>query len=495
MKKFIHHGEWYVPGNTVRLSGRLLFKEKSKKIILEIFGDKYIDGAPVVNSSEGRDPRYHSTNYNDDFREVHPLINGKTMSVITLYNSRWSGTEEIGIDLYLIKYEVQFAFFGTHISLTTDLLVSSAILIFPYLSTWFDGPESLDKLKEIEHKKFSQYGYSNNRNEVTPIPVKGDLQLAIFDDYSKGREIWGVNHSIKFQKKIDFIYKVPVAFSQFLHDVGNFRGLLEFCHGRPVNQKLLNIYFDKPCQVGNYTLHGTDNVEKHSRHQNYMLLSRWIMERQDLESVIKKWFANISYNSMYDIYSDSNNWFQNTGAILSNVMFNNRFLNIVQALESWCKKNTIVKVMDKGKAEEQKKEFEKNKKAVLALIKDSKQKEWCNANLNYQVEEKRRSGLEKMLAGLIASNEHILTPIFGKSQIIDFFPGFASRIRNNLSHGLQEKTSQGEVLSIFFQVGQILLAICILKTLEVKNIKQKIEHFDDFQRSIYQVKLTKLKFV
>ncbi|MDQ6890738.1 MAG: hypothetical protein M3Z56_10735, partial [Bacteroidota bacterium] len=351
MSKSIHNGEWYVPGNGYKSPGRLRFKDNSKKIILEIFGDKYIDGAPVINSSEGRDPRYNSKNYNDDFRELHLLVNGKTLSDITLYNSRWNGTEDVGKDLYLIKYEVQFAFFGTHIAAATDLFVRSATLIFPYLSTWFDGGESLNKLKEIEHKKFSQYGYWNNKGEVTPIQVKEGLQLNIFDEFSKGREVLGVHRSVKFQKKIDFNYNVHVPFSQLLGDVGLFGRLLEFCHGRPINKKLLTVQFDKSCSVGNYTLHDGEDVEKHSQHQNYMLLSKWIMDRQKLESVIKKWFANTSYDSIYDIYSDSNNWFHNTSAILSNVMFNNRFLNIVQALESYCKKNFQLKLVDKDKVE------------------------------------------------------------------------------------------------------------------------------------------------
>jgi hypothetical protein len=63
-----------------------------------------------------------------------------------------------------------------------------------------------------------------------------------------------------------------------------------------------------------------------------------------------------------------------------------------------------------------------------------------------------------------------------------------------LSHGEQERTSQGEALHVFFQVGQILLAICILRTLGVKDIGQKITHYDDFQRIIYHVKHTRLKF-
>src|SRR5690242_5393680 len=263
MNKISYNGEWYVAGSDIKLPGRLLFKDKEKKILLEIFGDKYIDGAPVINSSEGRDPRYNSKNYNDGFQELHILVNGKTISDITLYNVRWAGTEGIGRDLYLINYEVQFVFFGTNISETNNLLVQSATVIFPYLSSWFDGWESLNKLKEIEKISFSQFGYSVNTNQVVPLKVKKGLQLVILDQYKKGMEVLGGERSVKFQKVVGFQYDKGVLFSELLADIGIFGRLLEFCHGKPINKKLETVTFDKMTQVGNYTLHNGDDVEKH----------------------------------------------------------------------------------------------------------------------------------------------------------------------------------------------------------------------------------------
>jgi hypothetical protein len=489
------NGEWFLPGSSLKLPGRLLFKEKSKKIILQIFGDKYIEGEPVI-SPEPKDKRYHSKNYNDKYANAHLLINGIGRETVTLYNARWAGTKDIGKDIYLIKYDIQFVFFGSHITSIDTFLLTSATLIFPYLSTWFDGWESLDKMRIFEDKEFSLSDFIHNKKAVPPVHVRDGLQFIIYDEYRKSMKEIGVHHSVRFQKKIDFQYDNPVSFEGLLDDISIFGKLLEFCFGKQINEKLLSVTFhgdNKRLLVGNYSLHHGESINQHSQHQNYILLSRWIMESQDLISVIQKWYSNKSFFSIYDIYNDSNYWFQHEQAILSNVMFNNRFLNIVQGLESFYHKTNPGK--NKIKNEIAKNEFEKNKKLILASIKDKQLKEWTNSNLNFKEKIKKPPNLEKILTLVIQSNNEILIPIFGKSEIVDFFPRFASKIRNNLSHGLHEKTYQGEVLHVMFHFGQILLAICILKSLEVADIKKKIQHYDNFKRSIYEIQISKLKFV
>ena len=136
--------------------------------------------------------------------------------------------------------------------------------------------------------------------------------------------------------------------------------------------------------------------------------------------------------------------------------------------------------------------FEKNKKDVLLKIENKKLKEWCNSNLSLKKKDIRNPKLETILFNIILSFDDVISPIFGENDMIKYFPKFASKVRNNLSHGLNDETDQGDALRAFFQIGQILLAVCILKTLEVYEIKNKIIHYDNFERYIYEIRSTRL---
>jgi len=165
-------------------------------------------------------------------------------------------------------------------------------------------------------------------------------------------------------------------------------------------------------------------------------------------------------------------------------MFNNRFLNIVQGLEAYFRKFLTIESQSKN-------EFDKNKKDILSAIKDPHLKHWFNDNFKY----KKYPNIYDKLKIVIESVNDIILPIFGKNEIVEFFPNFSKVIRNNLSHGLHDKTFQGDALNPFFNFGQILLAICILKTLDVENIGAKIMHYDRFARNILDLKKANLEFV
>jgi len=189
-----------------------------------------------------------------------------------------------------------------------------------------------------------------------------------------------------------------------------------------------------------------------------MLVSKWRMEKSELDSLIKKWFANNKFYNIYDIYIESNNWFQNSNSILSNVMFNNRFLNIVQGLESYYINVLKSKNSNQLDLEKTKVIFEQNKKKVLSKIEgDPDLRMWCNSNLAHKHKSILQPKLETILFKIILSLNDIISPIFGESDMIRHFPIFASRVRNNLSHGLNSKTDQGDALRAFFQIAQILL--------------------------------------
>lgn len=102
--------------------------------------------------------------------------------------------------------------------------------------------------------------------------------------------------------------------------------------------------------------------------------------------------------------------------------------------------------------------------------------------------------LEDILIEVITQLQPMLDPLLGKNEVIASFSRFASVTRNHLSHGTHVKTDQGEALPIFFNAGQLLLGICILQTLNVAEIVEKVSHYDAFQQILLQLQRTKLVF-
>ena len=130
MNESINTGEWFIPESNLKLPGRLLFDDENNKIILELFGDKYLDGNPIIISDPDRDKRYHSKLYNHNHERWHSVVLGVANGYITLYKCSWEGVQDIGKDLYSVKYKCDFVFFNIHAISVDDLLIESGTFIF-----------------------------------------------------------------------------------------------------------------------------------------------------------------------------------------------------------------------------------------------------------------------------------------------------------------------------------------------------------------------------
>ena len=227
----IDNGEWFIPSCETTLPGRLFFNDKENKITLETFGNKYLSGEPMVIIDPERDKKYHSKNYNHSYQERYPLINGNTIGKITLYNCRWAGTEDIGKELYIVKYDVQFVFWGVHVKSVNDFYIKSATLQYPYLGSWYDGWEAQGKMEIFENNNIGSSGHKNNLDEISPISIPEGPDIFIYDSFSKRMETIGVHHSMKYQKLLKFEYKNSILFKDLITDIFNFNRLLEFSHG------------------------------------------------------------------------------------------------------------------------------------------------------------------------------------------------------------------------------------------------------------------------
>lgn len=505
MKSHLHTGEWFLPGSDLLLPGGLRFEESTKLILLELYSDKYLDASPVIKVDPDRDKRYNSKNYNDDYAYKHGIIFGKGFETVTLYDAHWNGTNELGGELYELTYRIGFVFFGAHFSQFSEACISTATFQFPYIGSWFDAETSLFPLKRDKEDQVSNHPLAVPHRANALVPAHDNLELRFFDNIEKQSKEYGIHEERRFHKLIEFSYKQPVSFETILTDASCFENLMEFCIGEPISKRIHQISVAKEfvlensirhhyhyqeqvvLPVWNHNLHNGKNIDSQGKHSHFMLVSRWSLQADELDNLIWKWFNNKEFYPIYDFYIDSNNWLQKSDAMLSNVMFNNRFLNLIQGLEGFYKRMHVSAVNDQD-------EFEQKKKEMLLLVKDPGVKKWLNDNLSYK--RKKYKSLDQKLQLLIEERKEILHTLFGeKNDILDFFPRYAVTVRNNLSHGIHTKTSHGSELHVFFKTGQLLLAICILGSLGIENIADRIGKFYPFRDLIFDIRRSKLNFV
>jgi hypothetical protein len=455
-KEELLQGEWHLPGYSKFYPG--VIRKNGEKLIFCLYGPEYIDGS---DPKDIKNPRVID----------HPIILGKCRqsALVTLYSCQWRGTKNIGGNLCEIKYDVYAIFEGAQISKPELLKIKRASTHFPSVSSWYDGWGSTEKAKEALKRG---QGY----DEVT-VKINDNLSLKYIDYYHHHDHFDGHLIEVKYSKWVDFEYETPVSFDRALYDWIRFKRMLEFTTmGKEINfQVSLLILSTKDIVVKkdrygadpDYTtvrvqynhLSKRDPVKPSFIHQNGMLFSRWKLGTELLDAITRQWFANEKFYPIYDYYLDSNNWFSGSGVHLSNVMFNNRFLNLIQALESYHYLLNEQYNPDNNL-------FTRNRQIVLNLTDDPELKKWLHNTLKFP---KEHSLLDRLDA-LIARFSPYLIKLFGKLDYLQSFSVESKDLRHLLSHGRHKSTFLGERLYPNYYIAKILLCLCILESLQIEPI-------------------------
>lgn len=477
-------GEWFVPGGEHRFPGRLIHDDLKKEVRLELFAEKYIDGADVANFK------------NNNFARFHDIALGESGGKVTLYKVRWSGSEKIGKDFFLINYSAEFAIYGVHLAKKEALLVKSGTFQFPHLSSFLDGGTGKHPLEENSWEFPFQQGFK----PFDQIPIGDNLSLVVVDQVWEETDADFTRKGKVYQQTLGFSYKKATPFDTMLNDARHFRDMLAFSYGRPQPYRLLDIVIAtaagessaspkndaKDLRVSNYSLHKGKEIRQDEKPGYHMTISRWNFDRnEDLVKIIQHWFESRSYAQLFDIYLDSNNWFQDFPEVLiSNVMFNNRFLNIIQGLELYHRERLQAVHPDKA-------DFELKKKEVLKRIKDEpKLKQWLNNAFNFK---KDYESLERKIDLVVESFDKELNALLSNRSVLDNFSWYGVTQRNKLSHGLQLQTYQGEAMRLFLQIGQLLLCCAILRILGVDDIAGVIKANQGFRDKIALLNIAKIE--
>ena len=474
-----HTGEWHLP-NGKKYPGQLIIDSKKETIQLNIFGTEFIEGE-IIKIPDTYPQHFHT------------IILGECDIEMTLYNCHWAGCEEVAKNLYRIEYRIEYVFTGIHFP-DPSMLIRGGTFIFPNLSTWYDGQLFLDKLEGRKGLYIDGKHVVQDVTGTDEIKINSELTLFLYDEVRKHIHKMSISYKVVYQKYLRLQYLKDVPFKTLLKDAITLLKLMAFCFGKPLNLFITSVHVDKKyleadpldslnksqyrlIHVNNYTLKGREKISNNSSHSRHMLLSRWTCTQEEMKQIIVKWFNNQSLHNIYEFYLDSNNWLQGTKARLSNIMFNNRFLNLIQGLEDYYREHFEV-----TRTASDRQQFDKNKVAILKTITDASLKKWLNNTFKFSKYPK----LEEKLSTILTDLSGELSILFAGIPLTEF-PKSATLFRNNLSHGMSKEINQGVSLHMIYYIAQVLLGTCILRTLEVKDIKKRIAYYSKFEDAAHQI--------
>lgn len=478
MPQIEYTGEFFLPDREKRYPGRVLGDEESSGLILEVYGNETIEGSELKQNLPSSKFEYH-----------HEIILGSTNHPqhLTLLRCEWAGTKQIGKKLFIVTYRIETIIKNAFINSYNGIRFGYVTVSIPYISSWYDDWPSFGEFLNER----------NNREEqIQSLTINSNLSIKFIDFISSTTQEFGKTKKISTQKYVQFHYSNGELFDEIIRDIVRLTKLLEFCLSKRIHFKLIDAAIEKRFTTAsdsnftnssivsiffdNFSYVQKQDVSKHYIHQNKMLLSRSNLEESQLNSVIVTWFSNKGHYHIYDFYLDSNNWFEGTGAVLSNVMFNNRFLNLVQALEDFHRKTNEILTPDKE-------DFDRKKKDVLKLIdKNSSLKKWVNDSLKYS----KFPSLKERIESLVEKADDIISALFKEKAVFKDFPRLAKEYRDFLSHGNMKSTYQGEELIQLFFMAQVLLSICILQSLKLANgtIQNLMERNIDVNNAVSEIK-------
>jgi len=479
-----HSGEWYLPGGK-KFPGQLIINNKKETIILEIFGAEFIEGVTI-------DP---PNTYPHHF---HSVILGDNITA-TLYNCHWLGCSEIGKNLYRITYRIEYVFTGVHFK-NPELTVRYGSFIFSHLATWFDGDEFHDKLKGKQGLYINGEHVAQDMLKTDEIKINDELTIYFQDKVRESIDKTDTSYKVLYEKFTHFQYSVDKPFAALLKDAVTFLKLLSFCFGKPMNFFIVYVGADRymlssngndylndkaPVQVhvNNYTLKKGKKIEIHSYHSRHMALSGETCSREEMKQIIINWFANEKFYNIYEYYLDSNNWMQGTKARLSNIMFNNRFLNLIQGLEDYFREN-----FETALTQADRQEFERKKSNVLKSITDPAVKKWLNNTFKFT----GYPTLEEKLTKIVTETSEDLSKLF-EGISIDWFAKSATQFRHKLSHGMAKEINLGRELHRDYHTAQVLLGVCILRSLGVAKLKERVAYYSRFEDAANEIYLFQKK--
>lgn len=471
-------GLWFLPNSDVKVPGKLFVNENKTKITLQLFTKTYLSGNQFEFLKSKRDDDYIEFIYGDNGRS--------RFSQVTLFGCSFSKLSVVGGDIHQLEYSVQFVFEDVHILSREHLLINNITVLFPNSDTFFNGWGSVEVEEQEKQKEYYRIS--------TTIKVNDDLSIDSINE--KREKITATkNYSVEYRHHFDFNYKEPVDIDIVYQDCVVFKKMMEFSTRRKLafiirgaNIDFQNIKEQKNGYTlpsgekttsarayifGKLTLNQKPFENTKKTHQNFLLFSKWSESDETLNTLIKNWFSNKELQPIYDIYIDTIDW--GTDGVISNVNFNNRFLNVMQGLEAYYDfLNPEFKMINET--------FIAQRQEVINALDTKHLKDWVRTNSKFP----KHANFSIKLMFLVNKYKDVLTGLQISIEFLKAYPNNAKEYRHKLSHGKINKTFQGKVLDSLFRFSQLLLCVCILDSIDMKKEKiiSRISSNPDINRQI-----------
>lgn len=437
-----YNGEWFVPSNrAIRLPG--ILKISDDGIELKLFSLTDFVGNSVV---EDRDKTIHT------YRIILGECRGSRLTVV---NSDLRESNRISEKLDFFSVSPSLVLDGAHFSAIDNIKLKNLHCSYSFLTEWMDGQEFYDLL-DIETASFRVLEKKYNKKISIEVndQVSIDIVRSVMMDDSPERNSLGISvvHFANFHAKEG----LPWSNLELL--AYGFKKLISFAVNESVDLEMeyaQSVNSDDP-GIRIYTKKGRGSDDKDAndyRAASFMLFNARGLGDERFNSIVKTWFHSLKrYEVIYDMYLDTQQWFAGTGIYLSSVVFNNRFLNIIQSLE-------FFHTMQHESEDEDKATFKTRLDTIAAKL-NAEDKKWLKKRTH-----KFSKSLQLRIFDLVEEFSFLFQGILDDRSAKLQFAGHVQEIRNAISHGRHTKTDNIEGYRDYYFLSRTLLIACILSLL------------------------------
>jgi len=491
-------GNWFVSSIGQLLSGHLLIDKInfSQTLILyskvDFDGISFLDGKPNLQS--------YSTICGNCSR------NNK----ITLFDCSFAGASPISEDLYEYKFIPSFSLQGADFIYRDQTKFSELTCKFPYFRSWFDFERNFfgsnDHVYDSENCPKNDYRNellenvkpSLNQEELSnEIKIDDDFSIVIVRYYHD--DIWSLKNEAKIEINHFVIFKSlsGKTFDDLKKIAFNFMQLMQLSTGKLIYTNFLSAISKKDdlniisenissSQENNHIIITNYNninernfIKSDDTDARHMLFYGGYDRSIKLKNIIKNWYKTIDkYSPIYNIFLDTFEWFQNTDAILTHIMFHNRFVNLVQAIERYHKFSYPEMEY------ENKEDIEAKKKEILEQISNLENRKWLSDSIK-----RRHISLQRRIEFILDQKlKEISSILFTTKENMESQVSEIIKLRNKLSHG-ERIEKESSVIIDYYRKTLIILLSCILLNLglsytEIKDAILHTEKYSDMLRYI-----------
>lgn len=468
-----YSGKWYIPEfSENKISGRLIIDIINSTQVLKLYTE--ID-------FKGHNAEFNSRNTEEKgfFNDQYPTIYGNcgVSSYITLTNCKRKGLKRVGGDLfYEVSISITFSYQGGLFLDESKIKCYRLTCKFPYLATWYDTDRKFFGDSTAPSMSFEGFNKPSLTNEqlVDEIVINENLTIEIKRLYEclEGNDF--LKSKITLKHFVIFKCKNPVPLENLKNLAFKFLRLMMLCIGKVFTFDFIslisesieqenqiqpfNISQDKQFMLINFfsQYHRRNLVKDEYINKVFMLVYGGVPRHKDLENLIRNWFNNYDrFYMIYETYLETQESFYNTKFALSQKLFYNRYLNLIQSLENYYDISNPKFIGEKRKV------VEKNAKQILSQIKDENDINW----ILDRIEPLNRKTLRSKIKEIIRNDSPIFKPeVFENSKQIDKFVGETLKFRNSLSHGSKIELEAHQIITNYNKT-KIIVVCCILNNL------------------------------